>query len=427
MNESEDWRKELDFIVGFMQELSLQTDPQLAANLYGRRLREGGLTRSDGFLAISRRDLQAPAYRITRSSTWKQEINPWKQKDLLPVHTSGILSEIIYSNKPAIIEDLPAHYSPDDPAAEYFKGMKSLVASPQFDNGEAINMSVLLNAESRPIEYEKLPMMVLQANLWGRTVLSSVLRQELTTAYNALDKELKIVADIQRSLLPTTLPRIQGLDLHTHYETSQRAGGDYYDFFALPGGQWGIFIADVSGHGVPAAVIMAITHAIAHTRPGPNLPPGEMLCYLNRTLERRYTGQRGSFVTAFYAVYDPATRQLTYSSAGHPPPRRVSNGRIFSLDGPAGLPLGIDSPEHYPDHTITLKPGDTILMFTDGVTEAFNQSRDQYGVERLDKICLENRAGARELIEAILADLEKFAEGRRAADDQTLLAMCVLN
>ena len=119
-------------------------------------------------------------------------------------------------------------------------------------------------------------MMVMQTNLWGRSVLNSVLRLELKDAYDALDHEFKTVGDIQRSLLPRVLPTIPGLDLAAYYETSQRAGGDYYDFFPLPADRWGIFIADVSGHGIPAAVRMAITHAIAHTRPDPAVGPGEI-------------------------------------------------------------------------------------------------------------------------------------------------------
>src|SRR5204863_6200348 len=134
-------------------------------------------------------------------------------------------------------------------------------------------------------------------------------------------RELKAVARIQRSLLPSTLPEIPGLDLASSYQTSARAGGDYYDFFRLPDNQWGILMADVSGHGTPAAVLMAVTHTIAHSYPGPAMPPGLLLAHVNRTLTERYTARMGAFVTAFYGVYDPATRTIAFSSAGHPPPR----------------------------------------------------------------------------------------------------------
>ncbi len=114
-----------------------------------------------------------------------------------------------------------------------------------------------------------------------------------------------MVADIQRSLLPQVLPTIPTLELAAYYRTSRWAGGDYYDFFPLPDGRWGILIADVSGHGTPAAVMMAITHSLAHSLPGPADPPAALLGHVNRQLSHRYTAANEVFVTAFYGVYDP--------------------------------------------------------------------------------------------------------------------------
>src|SRR5207244_5583976 len=124
---------------------------------------------------------------------------------------------------------------------------------------------------------------------------------QLAKALSDLDGELQVVGEIQRSLLPRELPKIEGIELAAHYLTSARAGGDYYDFFPLADGAWGLFIADVSGHGTPAAVLMAITHAIAHAQPGKHTPPGALLQYLNNQLARAYT-RDGTFVTAFYAM-----------------------------------------------------------------------------------------------------------------------------
>src|SRR4030095_14229869 len=166
-----------------------------------------------------------------------------------------------------------------------------------------------------------IPMLHWQGGLFGRGTQNLVLRNDLTKALGALDRELQAVGEIQRSLLPQDLPQIPGYEIATYYQTSRRAGGDYYDFFPLPGGWWGVFIADVSGHGAGAAVLMAITHSIVHSYPGPPAPAATMLEFVNRKLADRYTGELGSFVTAFYGIYDPAQRRLSYSSAGHPPPR----------------------------------------------------------------------------------------------------------
>ena len=122
-----------------------------------------------------------------------------------------------------------------------------------------------------------IPILHWQAGLFGRGTQNLVLRNQLAAALAALDRELQTVGEIQRSLLPRELPSIPGFELAAFYQTSARAGGDYYDFFPLDGTTggcgWGLFIADVSGHGTPAAVLMAITHAIAHAQPGTHTPP----------------------------------------------------------------------------------------------------------------------------------------------------------
>src|SRR5947207_1513638 len=134
---------------------------------------------------------------------------------------------------------------------------------------------------------------VWMSNLFGRATHSLVLSDQVKQAYEQVDRELRAVADIQRSLLPSELPRIAGLDLASHYQTSTRSGGDYYDFFELPEGKWGILIADVSGHGTPAAVIMAVTHSIAHMLSEPPMPPSTLMHFVNRHLTARYTNGSG--------------------------------------------------------------------------------------------------------------------------------------
>src|SRR5262249_22052778 len=150
-----------------------------------------------------------------------------------------------------------------------------------FDHGKSLNMVVLLQEGPAAFPKEQIPDLVWRSNLFGRATSNLVLKEELGEAYQALQRELKLVGDIQRWLLPARLPKIATLDLAAHYQPAQRAGGDYYDFFPLPDNKWGIFIGDVSGHGTPAAVLMAVTHCIAHTHPGPPAPPGKILDYIN--------------------------------------------------------------------------------------------------------------------------------------------------
>jgi sigma-B regulation protein RsbU (phosphoserine phosphatase) len=261
------------------------------------------------------------------------------------------------------------------------------------------------------------------ANLFGRATQNLVLSGELRSAYEAVDREMQIVADIQRSLLPTDVPVIPTLDMAVHYQTSRRAGGDYYDFFPLPDGRWGLLIADVSGHGTPAAVMMAVTHSIAHTHHEDPDPPSRLLNFINRHLAMRYTNGNGTFVTAFYGIYDPKTRTITYSNAGHNPPRHKRAGGVVvgSLEGGQNLPLGIDADEHYTDAAETFAPGDSMIFYTDGITEARATSGEMFGLERLDHLLLSGEPAAPELLRQVLASVEDFTGGAAPTDDRTLL------
>jgi sigma-B regulation protein RsbU (phosphoserine phosphatase) len=307
--------------------------------------------------------------------------------------------------------------------------MRSLVAIPLFDLGTALNMVVIARTIPNGFDRASLPGHVWMSNLFGRATHNLVLSQEIRRAYDALDKELKVVAEIQQSLLPVTLPQIPTLDLAVHYQTSKRAGGDYYDFFPLPLGRWGILMADVSGHGTPAAVIMAVTHSIAHTHQGEPDPPSRLLAFVNDHLTARYTSGKGTFVTAFYGIYDPVTRTITYASAGHCPPRirRAGNGILQSLDQSRHLPLGIETPETYRDIVAHLLPGDSMLIYTDGVTEARNAAGEFYGLEKLDDVLMGRQGGsAADLLTDALRSIETFTGGRTPTDDITLLAVQVM-
>jgi sigma-B regulation protein RsbU (phosphoserine phosphatase) len=298
------------------------------------------------------------------------------------------------------------------------------MALPLFDHGAALNMIISLRKDPQGPSIETLPERVWTANLFGRATQNLVLSDEVAKAYAAVDRELRTVADMQRSLLPRQLPQIPGLELAAHYETALRAGGDYYDFFELPDGNLGLLIADVSGHGTPAAVMMAVTHSIAHNHHGPPTPPSKLLEFINKNLSARYTTDGGTFVTAFYGIYDPRTHVITYSSAGHCPPRlkRFEDGCVVGLDGGLSLPLGIEPEERYFDVTATLRVGDALVLHTDGITEARRpNSSDLFGQERLDQVLNACTCDAEYMIRRTLLAVEEFTDSAAPNDDMTLL------
>ena len=418
-----DWRTVLDQITTTMRAMSLQDDPQEMVQTFGEQVRAHQPT--DGFISLSRRGLLAPQYRITRSSRWTDDIDPWKEPDRLPLLSGGLLGELLYGDVPRVIDEL--ELAEDDPAREYLEGHRSLIAIPHYAQGVGQNMVLLLRNTPGAFPPDQVLEWVWISSLFGRATQSLVLSVELKTAYAMVERELEIVAGIQRSLLPKTIPTIPTLDIAAFYATSKWAGGDYYDFFRLPDGKWGILIADVSGHGTPAAVLMAVTHSLAHGHVGPHDPPSALLEQVNRQLTTLYTADNEAFVTAFYGLYDPATRLLTYSSAGHNPPRlmRCDQGIIESIDGARSLPLGLLAEEAYENATLDLHPGDQITFYTDGITEALDPLGNQFGLDRLDAILSRCGGNAQNLVADVVAEVQAFTQGTTPADDQTLIGVVV--
>ena len=414
-----DWRHRLDQIVTMVREMSLQTDPEMMVRAYIRRIR--GLMPIERTLSVSRRNLSAPHYRITRSSLWKEEINPWKQQGKLPQLEGGFIADIIYGEEPIVIEEL--QIPKDDPAASYFRGMRSLIALPNYDQGMALNWTFLMQPRPNAFDPTELPDRVWMSNLFGRATSNLVLKEELREAMAFVERELNTVASIQRSLLPSVIPQIPNLSLAASYHTSKWAGGDYYDFFPLADDRWGLLIADVSGHGTPAAVMMAITHAIAHGHPGSPEPPSQLLEHVHQRLYSRYVGDSGTFVTAFYGIFDPHARTLNYACAGHNPPRlkRCADGTVSALDAASGLPLGLFEGQTYDQATIQLAPGDQIVFYTDGITDTANPQGELFNVDRLDQSLETCRNDAEALISSVLQALQTFAQGIPPEDDQTLI------
>ncbi len=414
------WRARLTISVDLMRELSRYTNPDEMYHVFARRM--GQLYPTARQLSLTRRGLDRPEVRVTRFNLWEEPVNPYKDAERLPVLRGGLLADLIYGDQPLVIDDLEV--SPDDPAAEYLAGQRSLLAIPLFEDGSAMNMVVVTREEAAAFPREQVPELVWMSNLFGRAMQTLVLSDRLKGVYEAADYELRVIADLQHSLLPADVPTIPGLELAEHYRTANRSGGDYYDFFPLPNGKLGVLVADVSGHGTPAAVLMAITHSLAHSFPRPPALPGEFLAHLNAHLARRYTGATGHFVTAFYAVFDPANARMTYSNAGHAPPRFAASGGSWRpVPNCQSLPLGVKPREDdYPEHSMPFAPGDRLAVFTDGVIEAVSRGNEPFGFERLDA-SLGGGALVSDVVASVTAALDQFTDGGTLADDRTLVVV----
>ncbi len=407
----------LERIEALVKDLSIQDDPERFIRVF--RGQANMLVRHDGAVSVTRRDLQAPWYRITRSWRWQETINPWTEIERLPLLDRGLLGDLLYAGKPALLERLqiPA----DDPGREHLDGMAALACAPGYDHGQAINMVMLLRREPDSFTTEDLESLLLHANLLGRAVNNLLLTQQLQESNRALDHEKEQVGRMQRHLLPVELPRLEGLELGASYHACSRAGGDYYDILPLPEEQYGLFLADVSGHGTPAAVVMAMMHTLLHAFPGPPMPPVHAFAHINRHLLA--VAPEGMFATAFYGIYDPYYRRMRYASAGHPPPLlRSASGSISAVQGTAGLPLGVLEDDSWSEREVTLVPGDALLLYTDGILEGTNPAGEPFGHRRLEDAFRLGPTRAGPLVQHIERHYKDFAHGAPDLDDRTLVA-----
>jgi sigma-B regulation protein RsbU (phosphoserine phosphatase) len=397
--------------------MSAQDDADRLVRVFARQ--GAFLVRGECFLSVSRRDLAAPYYRLTRSWRWRESANPYTEAHRLPLFDRGLLGELLYVGKPALLNRLEVE--PDDPAREHLEGMRSLACVPSYDHGQPVNLVVTLSREPGAFTTADLENLLLHANLLGRAVNNLLLAQQLDEAYRKLDEEMRQAGRVQRELLPAQLPDIDGLELGASYVTCSRAGGDYYHVLPLPDGRSGLFLADVSGHGVGAAVGTAMLHTLLHSCPDPGAPPSRVLAHVNHHL--RAVAPEGMFATAFYGIYEAASRRLTYSLAGHPLPLlRRRNLDVRELERTGGLPLGVLPRDAWTDKEVRLQPGDGLLLYTDGIVEGMNAAGEMFGPGRLADATRLGPRRARRLVQHVERHYQNFRGDGADMDDRTLLA-----
>jgi phosphoserine phosphatase RsbU/P len=236
-----------------------------------------------------------------------------------------------------------------------------------------------------------------------------------------LENEVAIAREVQQQLFPHSLPSVPGLDLYASCRPARVVSGDYYDFISLGGGRVGIALADISGKGIFAALLMASLQAALRSTASLDGKGGtaELVSVLNRHLFRNTSDDR--YATLFYAVYDCGAKTLTYTNAGHLPPFFVTDGRVQSLDQ-GGTVVGLFEEANYTQCTIRVAPGSLLVGFSDGLTEPESVYGEEFGIERLKSEVLRQRdATASHLAENLIAAVEQWAGSPEQADDMTVV------
>ena len=247
-----------------------------------------------------------------------------------------------------------------------------------------------------------------------------------TKAKERLESELKIARNIQMSFLPKKFPpfpEITSFALHADLLPAREVGGDLYDFFLLGPGRLLFLVGDVSGKGVPAALFMAVTKTLIKGNAEQESDPAEILAKVNREL--CVDNESMLFVTMFLAILDCDTGELTFSNAGHNPPARIApDGTVSWLALPRGLFLGVMEDAVYRTATVTLAPGEKLVAFTDGVTEAQNPAQELFGTDRLMAVLAKAASMPPEVLDAaVMQAATEYAEDAEQADDITVLTL----
>jgi sigma-B regulation protein RsbU (phosphoserine phosphatase) len=278
--------------------------------------------------------------------------------------------------------------------------------------GQRLNFSL----DDEDIEYLSLLGNLAMISLENTRLLEEMIEKK------RLEEDLRIAAQIQQGLLPKALPKPEGFEIAAVTIPSQQVGGDCYDVIDLGGGRILLSVADVSGKGTPASLLMANVQAALRALSRLDLPLADMTARINDVIYENTSSDK--FITAFFGILDITTGSFTYVNAGHNPPYHFSDAGVEALEA-GGLILGvIPTMIPYDVGTVRLAPGDLLVLYTDGVSEALDPERQEYGVERLCALFDQDRqVSAVDAIERAKADLTRFARGASQSDDITLVVV----
>jgi sigma-B regulation protein RsbU (phosphoserine phosphatase) len=276
---------------------------------------------------------------------------------------------------------------------------------------------------TKPIDFKDLEITIekttreLQA-----TKEAAIARDRLHT----VQQELEVATRIQRSIVPSTFPPFPErteFEIYAKMIPARAVGGDFYDFFLIDENRLGVVIGDVAGKGIPAAIIMAVSRTLVKATALQGFRAADCLRQVNRLLCADYSA--GLFVTLFYAILDTATGSTDYCIAGHQPPYVLrASGEVAPLEHPGGLVLGVSSQGEYHGGEVDLAPGDSLFLYTDGVSEAMDGERNLFSETRLQAALKHFSTEATDaLVRKIVSQVREFCDGQPQTDDIAVLAL----
>jgi len=339
------------------------------------------------------------------------------EDDAMLMRGQGIVGHVILSGKSVIVPDVHRD-------GRYVKGRsrtQSEIAVPLTRSGRTIGA---LNLESNNLSaynHDDLEILEFFADAAAISIEKAMLHRQLLER-ELIDKQLQLAREVQSGLFPAEPPRIPGYDIAGICIPAEEIGGDYYDFIKLPQGGLGIIVADVSGHGIPSALMMTAFRGMLRMHVQSRNGVDKMASEINRQLPE-ITGD-SHFITAVYAMFDLKKGEFTYVCCGHRPCLLLhSDGSCNRLDA-RGPVLGVFPESNFPAEKIAMNAGDTLLMYTDGVVERMGRDGVEFGLERLSELAVKDQnKQAETLVHSIVRTVQQYSGSEKFEDDFTLVVV----
>lgn len=329
----------------------------------------------------------------------------------------GFIGHVALTREPII--------SPDVRTASIYINARDKTRSemvvPIISNDEVIGVFDLESDELNAYQEDDLEVLSLLASQVA-IIIEKVMLHDQLIEKQRLEGQLEVARQVQLELLPPADPQLEGYDISAYNFPTEEVSGDYYDWVRIYDDQIGLVIADVSGKGVPAALLMAFLRASIRAATHIGYAPHISMAKVNYLLWESI--ERNQFVTVFYGILDASNRSLSYTNAGHNPALLLDSSGTIRFMERGGLPLGMFKDSRYHEYFLSIEPGELLMLYTDGVTEAQNTNGEEFGRDRLaQSVKAAAHLSARELISVVHKDVIDWTEGAGITDDATFFVI----
>lgn len=358
-----------------------------------------------------------------RGEIWSRILTGDEMTEIRLPYGKGLAGTVAQTGETILLEDAyqDPRFNPDHDKRTGYRSRSMLVLPVRNNQGKQVAVLQLINKRNGPFTKDDAAFAGLLGSISAVAIANAMLHEE-NLRVASLRKELTIARDIQQQLLPRHLPSIPGYTLLFHYQACNEVGGDYLQIFPLESGSFLLVIADVSGHGIPAALLVSTLHAAIESRLH-DLGNLALLAYrLNHQIHRNAAS--GMYITFFAAMLNPVTNELKWVNAGHPSPVHVKH-QVADCRFPAsGPPLGLMRGIQYEEHSLNLQSGEQVALFTDGITENFDDNDDLFGEDRLGAYLIgSSHLSPTNVVTGLFKEIDRFTGDKPADDDRAILIL----